>query len=125
MGFWDWIWLMFWAFAYIAFLFALVAILMDLFSDPKIGGWGKAGWVILLVFLPFLGGLIYLIARGSGMAARRGAGRERPREDDDYKPKPFADPGAEITKAKELLDQGIISAGEYEAIKAKALGSTI
>jgi hypothetical protein len=120
--FWSWAWAFFWFFAYVAFLFALVFILIDLFRDHSVGGWGKAGWLILIVFFPFLGGLIYLIARGSGMAARESARRERPREDDDYTPRPLANPTEEIARAQELLDRGVITSGEFDAIKNKALG---
>ncbi len=120
--FWSWIWTLFWLTAYAAFLCVLVFILIDLFRDHAVSGWGKAGWVILIVFFPFLGGLIYLIARGSGMAARQGTRHERPREDDDYTPRHFANPTEEIARAKALLDQGVISAGEFDAIKNKALG---
>ncbi|HWI31246.1 MAG TPA: SHOCT domain-containing protein [Microbacterium sp.] len=124
MGFWDWFAWMFWAFIYISFIFVVVFIIFDVFADHALNGWGKAGWVILICFFPILGALIYLIARGKSMAERRARGAELPREDDDYRPKVFANPADEITKAKALADQGIISQGEYEAIKAKALTAT-
>lgn len=120
--FWSLIWGIFWLTAYAAFLCVLIFILIDLFRDHSVSGWGKAGWVVLIVFFPFLGGLIYLIARGSGMAAREGARRQRPQEDDDYTPRPLANPTEEIARAKALLDQGVITAGEFDAIKNKALG---
>ena len=71
-----------------------------------------------------VGGLIYLIARGKSMAERHSQARATVAEDDDYKPRRFDNPADEISKAKALADQGIITQGEYEAIKAKALNAT-
>ncbi|MET1018978.1 MAG: PLDc N-terminal domain-containing protein, partial [Microterricola sp.] len=68
MNFWEVVGLFFWSFAFVAYLFVLFAILTDLFRDHSTNGWVKALWIILLVFVPFLTALIYLIARGSGMA---------------------------------------------------------
>jgi len=69
-NFWNIIWLFFWSFAFIAYLFALFAIISDLFRDHKLNGWWKALWIIFLIFVPFLTALVYLIARGPGMAER-------------------------------------------------------
>jgi hypothetical protein len=125
MGFSDYLVWLFWAFIWIAFICVVIGIIFDLFSDHTVSGWGKAGWIILICFFPAVGALIYLIARGKGMAERRQYGRGVVAEDDDYKPKVFANPADEITKAKALADQGIITQGEYEAIKAKAMGSIV
>ena len=57
-------------FVFIAWLWILFTIIGDLFRDHEMSGWGKAGWVVVLLFLPFLGALIYLIARGHGMRDR-------------------------------------------------------
>jgi hypothetical protein len=121
---WDVIWFFFWIFAYTAYLFALFGIIIDLFRDRKLNGWAKALWIIFLIFVPFLTALVYLIVRGRGMAERR-AGEVVPvREDDDYTgTRPLANPAQEIEKAKNLLDQGVISQGEFDAIKNKALGN--
>ena len=81
-NFWNIVWLFFWSFAFIAYLFALFAIIGDLFRDHKLNGWWKAVWIIFLIFVPFLTALVYLIARGPGMAersqkqAQAGAGRD-------------------------------------------------
>jgi uncharacterized integral membrane protein len=124
MGLWDWFGWLFWGFIYVSFIFVILFIIFDVFSDTTLNGWAKAGWILLVCFLPVVGGLIYLIARGKSMAERRNSVRETVREDDDYRPKVFANPADEITKAKALADQGIITNGEYEAIKAKAMNAT-
>src|SRR4051812_18099814 len=67
---WNIIGLLFWSFAFVAYLFALFAIFADLFRDQQLGGGWKALWVIFLIFVPFLTALVYLIARGRGMAER-------------------------------------------------------
>ena len=83
MGFWnsfgDIIWWFLWIFAFTAYLFVLFAILADLFRDHELNGWWKALWIIFLIFVPFLTALVYLIARGRGMAERSGARHEQVR----------------------------------------------
>ena len=60
-------------FVFIVYLFAIFAIIGDLFRDHKQSGWAKALWIIFLILVPFLTALIYLIARGGGMAERQQA----------------------------------------------------
>lgn len=125
-GIWDWFWLLVWVFAYLAYLFVLFYIIFDIFRDRALNGWLKALWLIFLVFVPFLTGLVYLIVRGKGMAERSARKQVEYQEDDaDYiRSVSFASPTDEIAKAKALRDQGIISDGEFEALKNKALGGT-
>jgi hypothetical protein len=124
---WNIIWLMFWAFAYISYLFVLIFILADIFRDKGLNGWLKAIWIIFLVFLPFLTALVYLIARGAGMGERAAAASNREvlssENRDEIRAASFASPTDEIAKAQALLDSGSITPGEFDAIKAKALGS--
>jgi hypothetical protein len=131
VGFWDnfWniVWLFFWSFAFIAYLFALFAIIGDLFRDHKLSGWWKAVWIIFLIFLPFLTALVYLIARGNGMAERsQKEARQAQAATDQYirQAAGAASPADEIAKAKALLDSGTITAQEYDLLKAKALAHT-
>nr|WP_221446978.1 SHOCT domain-containing protein [Microbacterium thalassium] len=111
-------------FVFFAYLFALFAIIGDLFRDRKLNGWWKAVWILFLIFVPFLTALIYLIARGKGMAERSAATARQMQEAQDAYIKQVASssPSEEIAKAKALLDAGTITPEEYEAIKAKALG---
>jgi hypothetical protein len=124
-GIWDWFWLLFWVFAYMAYLFVLIYIIFDVFRDRSLNGWLKALWLILLVFVPFVTGLVYLIARGKGMAERSARKQVEYQEYDDayVRSVSFASPTDEIAKAQALRDQGVISDGEFEALKAKALGA--
>jgi hypothetical protein len=95
----------------------------DLFSRHDVSGWGKAGWTILIVFLPLLGVCIYLISQGKGLAEREMAKAQKSQgEFDDYvKTVAGSSPAEDIAKAKALLDSGAIDADEFNALKAKAL----
>jgi hypothetical protein len=131
MNFWnsfgDVIWWFLWAFVFIAYLMALFAIIGDLFRDHTLNGWWKAVWVIFLIFLPFITALVYLIARGRGMAERsQKEARQYQAATDAYIRQTAGSasavsPSDEIAKAKALLDAGTISQQEYDQLKAKAL----
>ncbi len=123
--FWDFIWLLFWSFAFVAYLFAIFAIIGDLFRDHELNGWWKALWIIFLIFLPFLTALVYLIARGRGMAERSAAAANQAQSatDDYIRRAAGTSPSAadEIAKAKGLLDSGAITQAEFDSLKARAL----
>ncbi|ANF33048.1 hypothetical protein A0130_16515 [Leifsonia xyli] len=122
-NFWSVIWLFFWSFAFVAYLFALFAIISDLFRDHKLNGWWKAVWIIFLIFVPFLTALVYLIARGPGMAERsqREARQVQSATDDYIRQVANSSPADEIAKAKALLDSGAITQQEFDHLKARAL----
>ncbi len=124
-NFWDVLWLIFWTFAFVAYLFALFAIIGDLFRDHKLHGVWKAIWIIFLIFAPFITALIYVIARGRGMAERQAKDIQQSQKELDEHIRSVASsssPTDEIAKAKALLDSGAISQAEFDALKAKALG---
>lgn len=123
MDFWDFLWLLIWSFFFVMYLMVLFQIIGDLFRDPEVGGFAKAVWVIGLIVLPLLVALIYLIARGRGMAERQsGAVRQARAETDQYiKSVAGTSPADQIASAKTLLDDGAISQTEFEQLKAKAL----
>jgi hypothetical protein len=120
----DLIWFFIVSFIFIAYLMALFAIIGDLFRDHELSGLGKAVWLIFLLFLPFLTALIYLIVRGDGMAQRglKEAKQQQAATDEYIRSVATSSPSEEIAKGKALLDAGTITAEEYAAIKAKALG---
>ena len=123
MNFWNIVEIFFWSFAFVAYLFALFAIVGDLFRDHKLNGWLKAVWIIFLIFVPFLTALVYLIARGRGMAERGAAAAQVQRAETDNYIRTVASesPAHDIAKAKELLDSGTITQAEFDTLKAKAL----
>jgi hypothetical protein len=121
MPFSNLIWILLDTLFFVAYLVAVFYILWDLFSDSSLNGWRKALWVICLLFIPFITALVYVVARGRGMAERAQRRRGTVPEDDSYKPQASANPASDIARAKELLDSGVLSQGEFDAIKSKAL----
>ncbi|GAA1467850.1 SHOCT domain-containing protein [Microbacterium thalassium] len=119
----DFFWILLWSFYFMAYIYIVVLVIMDLFRDEELNGWLKAVWIVFLVFVPFLTGLVYIIARGRGMAARTQGRRAAVPEEDDYRPAASASPSEDIARAKALLDSGAISQGEFDALKSKALGN--
>ena len=121
--FWDAVVLMASTFFFIAYLIVLFQVIVDLFRDSEMGGGSKVLWIIGLIFVPLLTALIYILARGSGMAARqRGAAKAAKAEADAYiRDVAGKSPADHITDAKKLLDAGTINADEYARLKAKAL----
>jgi Phospholipase_D-nuclease N-terminal len=121
--FWDAVVLMASTFFFIAYLIVLFQVIVDLFRDGEMGGGSKVLWIIGLIFVPLLTALIYVLARGSGMAARqRGAAKAAKAEADAYiRDVAGKSPADHIADAKKLLDAGTINADEYARLKAKAL----
>jgi ABC-type multidrug transport system fused ATPase/permease subunit len=121
------LWLMLAIFFMVIYFMILFTILGDLFRDHDTSGWVKAAWIIGLILFPFLVALIYLIARGGGMAKRAQAAQvEAQKQFAEYARNVAAQSGEgtatdEIARAKQLLDSGTISNEEFEALKAKAL----
>jgi hypothetical protein len=109
-------------FVFAAWLMVLFTIIGDLFRDHGMSGWGKAAWIIFLIFLPFLGTLIYLIARGSGMRERALAQQQEAQKELDTYVKQTAGGGSaadELTKLAKLHDEKKLSDEEFERAKAK------
>ncbi len=107
-----------WSMAVFFFWFCVIWMFIAIFADifrRDISGWAKAGWIVLVVLLPFIGILAYLIARPKDERELAMYGAPRPAQPVPYQ---AAD---EIAKAAELRDQGRITAAEYETIKQHAL----
>jgi len=115
----------FWFFIWITAIMMWFQCIVDMFRDSTLSGWGKAGWSIVLILLPWIGALIYLIARGQGMRERKmaeiaEAQAMQQRYIQDVAGK-AANPAEQIASAKALLDSGALTQAEYDALKAKAL----
>jgi Short C-terminal domain/Phospholipase_D-nuclease N-terminal len=115
-------------FAWVAWFSVLISVLGDIFGRDDMSGWGKAGWVLFVVVVPFLGVLVYLGTQGQQMAARKmaRAQAQRAQMDDYVREVAGTSAGggsaAEIAQAKALLDSGAIDQAEFERLKQKALG---
>ena len=111
-------------FLFAAWLMILFVIISDLFRDHSISGWGKAAWVIFLIFVPFLAALVYLIARGDGMRERSLAQQQEAQKQVDTYIRQTASSGGgsaadELTKLAKLHDEKKLSDEEFERAKAK------
>jgi type VI protein secretion system component VasK len=126
MSFSDFFWLLIWSFFLVCYLMVLFQIIGDLFRDKDLSGWWKALWIIFLIIFPFLAAVIYLIARGRGMAERQaGAVQNAQAATDQYIQSVASrgNPAEQIASAKTLLDNGTISQDEFDKLKQKALAS--
>jgi len=114
-----------WFFIMIAAIMIWFRVIVDMFSDHTLSGLGKAGWALVLIFVPWLGAFIYLIARGKSMNERQMAAvSDQQAAQAKYIQSVAATtttPTEQIASAKELLDAKAISQVEFEALKAKAL----
>jgi ABC-type multidrug transport system fused ATPase/permease subunit len=107
----------------VVFFWILITIIADLFRDHELSGLAKAGWIIVLIFLPILGTLIYLIARGEGMRERalREQAEARSHFESYVRETATTSPVDELHKLSELKDKGAITEAEFEQAKAKLL----
>jgi len=113
-------------FAWILFIWVAIVVFGDLFRRRDISGWAKAAWVVFIVVIPWIGVLAYLIFNHDGMAERsEKQSRAAQASFDEYVRQAAGQggPASEIDTAKKLLDAGTISQAEFDAIKARALGS--
>jgi ABC-type multidrug transport system fused ATPase/permease subunit len=110
-------------FFFVIWIWILITILSDLFRDHELSGWGKAAWVLFLVFIPFVTALIYLIARGSGMRERAiKAQAEAKQHMDSYiREQAQSSPADELHKLNDLKEKGAISTEEFDKAKEKLL----
>ena len=121
--FFQFLWAMFVIFIFFAYLMLLFSIITDLFRDHQLNGWLKALWFIFLIFIPIITALIYIIARGRGIAERSAAAAQQAESATaDYIRNVAGTSAADqIANAKQLLDSGAITKEEFEALKKKAL----
>jgi hypothetical protein len=120
----DVLWSMFVFFMWILWFWLLFTVFGDLFRRHDISGWGKAGWTIFVIVLPFLGVFIYLIAEGKAMGERNLQQAQAAQSQMDAYVRSVASTGNasdQIAQAKQLLDSGTITQAEFDQLKAKAL----
>jgi ABC-type multidrug transport system fused ATPase/permease subunit len=123
-NFWDLVWLMLSTFIFVSYLIVMFQIVVDLFRDTELGGGSKVLWIIGLLLVPVLTALIYIVARGSGMAERQQANLQRAKSETEAYLKGVVgtSPAAQIAEAKALLEAGTITPDEFAKLKARALG---
>jgi hypothetical protein len=122
----DVLWTMIVFFLWIAWFWLLIKIFADIFRRSDISGGGKAAWLFFVIFLPFLGVFVYLIAHSRDMTQRDiDQARAAQSQFDQYVQSVAGSGGAvgEIERAKGLLDSGAITQAEFDSIKSKALSA--
>jgi hypothetical protein len=119
------IWTIIVFFAWVIWIWTVIAVLGDVFRRHDISGWGKAGWTFLIILIPFLGVLIYLISQGQHMAERNAEQMKVAQTQYAQHIREVAGgsggAAGEIANAKALLDSGAITQAEFDQIKEKAL----
>jgi hypothetical protein len=115
--------LVFEIFVFMVWFWILFVIISDLFRDHELSGWWKAVWVLLLIFIPFLTGLIYLIVRGRGMAERSAKQQSDAKREFDFyvREQAHASPAEELDKLQGLRERGALTDVEFDAAKARLL----
>ncbi len=120
-AFWTLLWLSLW----IIWIFLLFRVIIDIFRSQDLSGWGKAGWLIFVIILPFLGVFIYLIARGKEMGQRDV--QDAQARDQQFRSyvqeaaEQSASGADQLAKLADLRDRGVISQSEFDQEKAKIL----
>ncbi|MFJ7593128.1 SHOCT domain-containing protein [Streptomyces sp. NPDC097617] len=117
-------WTMMMVFLWVLWFFLLFRVIGDIFRDDELSGWGKAGWTIFVILLPFLGVFVYLIARGRGMGERELKRTQRNEEEFRSYVRQSAGAGSaaeELSRLAELKNRGEITEAEFEQAKDKVL----
>jgi TRAP-type C4-dicarboxylate transport system permease small subunit len=118
-NFWDVVLWMLALFVFTMFFWMFITVLADMWSDPDSSGGAKAGWTFFIVVLPWLGILIYLIAKGGGMAER--AMKKQQAHDEYIRKVAGAGSASELATLAELKEKGHITEEEYSKAKASIL----
>ena len=113
-------------FLWVLWIWVLIYVFIDIFRSHDLSGWAKALWFIFVLFIPLIGVLVYLIARGGKMQER--AMQDARRQDQDFRAyvqdaASSGTPADQLAKLADLRDRGVISAEEFEREKAKVLSS--
>jgi hypothetical protein len=119
-------WSMIWFFLLFIWIWLLITVFADIFRSHDLGGWAKALWCIFVIFLPYLGVFVYLIARGHKMQEHRIQDVQAA----DVAARAYiqnaaasSSPAEELTKLADLKAQGVIDEAEFARLKAQAIGT--
>jgi Phospholipase_D-nuclease N-terminal/Short C-terminal domain len=114
----------FWIVIWVLWIMLLWHIFGDIFRSDDLGGGGKAAWTLFVVFLPFLGSFVYLLARGSGMGQRqleRAAEREQQFRSYVRQTAGSGSTAEELGRLAALKESGVLTEAEFAELKAKLL----
>lgn len=111
-------------FLWILWIFLVFRIFSDIFRSRDLSGWGKAGWLVLVIVLPFLGVFIYVLARGGSMHDRDVAQARAQNEAFQSYVREAAGTASsadQLAKLADLRQRGVIDEAEFTAEKARIL----
>ena len=121
-------WTIFMIFLWVVWIWVLIWVFMDIFRSQDLSGWAKALWFVFVLFIPVIGVLVYLIARGGSMNER--AAQQAQQQDQEFRSyvqetaaDSLASTADQLTQLADLRDRGVISAQEFEHQKAKVLAA--
>jgi hypothetical protein len=117
------LWSVIWITLFFIWIWLLISVFADIFRSHDLSGWGKAAWSIFIIFLPYLGVFVYLIARGGKMAqhAREAEAAQR-QYIRDVAGTSAASPAEELHRLADLKERGVIDEAEFQRLKARVLG---
>jgi hypothetical protein len=118
------VWSMLWFTLFFLWIWTVVIVFSDIFRSEDLSGWGKALWSLFVIFLPFLGVFVYLIARGSSMRSR--AVNQAAYQEQEYRAYIRDTAGStsaasEVARLADLHDRGVLDDVEFQQAKARAL----
>ena len=121
------LWSMLWFFMFFIWIWLLITVFADIFRSHDMGGFAKFLWVFFVIFIPYLGVFVYLIARGHKMhehaveaaQAQDAAARAYIQQAAGSSGGSTAD---ELTRLADLKEKGVIDDAEFQRLKAKAIG---
>jgi len=113
-------------FLWVLWIWVLIYVFIDIFRSHDLSGWAKALWFVFVLFIPLIGVLVYLIARGGKMQER--AQQDARQQEQDFRSyvqdaASGASPADQLAKLADLRDRGVITAEEFEREKAKVLAA--
>ena len=116
---------MFWLFVWILWIFLVIRVILDIFRSRDLSGGGKAGWFVFVILVPFLGVIVYLVARGHHMAEQEASDAQQQEQAfRSYVRDAAAGDGQadQLSKLADLRSQGVITEEEFQRGKEKILG---
>jgi hypothetical protein len=132
MSLWDAIVAIFWFMLLVAWFWLVISVIADIFRDDTLGGWAKAGWCVFVILFPWIGVLVYMIARGRSMGERSYEQAVRREEAFDNRIRSIATSSPtstgtgvadELGRLADLVDRGRITPAEYETAKRTVLAN--
>jgi type VI protein secretion system component VasK len=123
---WNLFLTMLWLFVWIVLIVLVVWVILSIFRSSDLSGWGKVGWLVLVILVPFIGVFAYLIVRGARLAGEQVEAANAPQDEAARAYERFEAQGArsadELTKLADLRDRGVITDEEFQKGKNQILG---